>query len=253
MTIRWIGALVVLGCLLTALVAWSLVPTRNATAAPLQKPVADKGVIWVYYPKADNTATLTAYTPDGKKGEEIALRDGDCYLGLTPDGRKIAFVGKGGKLAKSPKGEGLTVHLRDIADAAEGADTGIPAGEDYSWPVWSPDMKRALYGRVTSRNGVIPRTYKYALVDLTTKKETPLDIPGDFIVTRWSPDGEWLLGNQWTNSPHWRRYDLADGKLHTIIEKRIHYYADLSPDGKTLIAYGQTKEGVIGDHSRRAG
>src|SRR5262249_25413064 len=142
---------------------------------------------------------------------------------------------------------GLTVHLRDIGDAAKGTDTGIPAGEDQSWPVWSPDMKKAIYGRVTARDGVGPLAFKYALVDLATRKETPLDVPGDFFVMCWSPDGKWLLGaRSWATAPCWQRYTLADGKLHTIVKDRNYSYMDLSPDGKTLIGFGQTQEEGIG-------
>src|SRR5262249_49949399 len=131
-------------------------------------------------------------------------------------------------------------------ELAEGIDTGIPAGEDCTYPVWSPDMKKVVFGRVTARNGVIPSAYKYAIMDLTSKKETPLDLPAGFGSIRWSPDGKWLLGYSWHFSPIWQRYTLAESKLHTIVKNRFHYYMDLSPDGKTLIGFGQTREGVVG-------
>jgi hypothetical protein len=177
---------------------------------------------------------------------EINLSDGDCYLGLTPDGQKVAFAGKDGKLADSPHRKGLTVHLRDIGDGTEGTDTGIPAGPDYTVPIWSPDMKKAVYGTVTARNGVIPSAYRYALVDLGSKKETPLDLPASFNLLRWSSDGKWLLGYQWGLPPNVQRYTFADGKLNTIVRTRFDFYLDLSPDGKTIIGYGLTREGVIG-------
>src|SRR5262249_22444643 len=105
---------------------------------------------------------------------------------------------------------------------------------------------KAIYGRVTARNGVIASAYKYVAVDLASKKETPLNVPGDFLLARCSPDGKWLLGYQYTNFQHWQRYTLADGKLHSIANGPFHAYMDLSPDGKTLIGYGQTRKGVIG-------
>jgi RNA polymerase sigma factor (sigma-70 family) len=246
MTMKWIGALGLSGLLFAALATWLLLPAPTTTAAPAPKPVPDRGVIWVYFPTTANTATLTAYTPEGRKKQEMTLHDGDCYIGLTPDGQKLAFVGKGGKAVDSPHGKGLTVHLRDIGDGAEGTDTGIPAGQGCTYPVWSPDMKKAVYGRVTAWNGVIPSAYKYFVVDLASKKETLLDLPADFHVIRWSPDGKWLLGYQWGLPPIVQRYTFADGKLHTIVKTRFDFYLDLSPDGKTLIAYGLTREGVVG-------
>src|SRR5262245_59323964 len=248
MMLAKLKATVALGVLLTAFVAWALVPSAapTGTAAPVPKPPpADKGVIWVHHPKANNLATLTAYTPDGKKEDELTIHDGDCYLGFTPDGRKIAFVGKGGKLVDSPNGKGLTVHLQEIGDAAKVTDTGIPAGEDYTPPVWFPDMKRIAYARITKpADGSILWSLKFVVLDLTTKKETPLGLPADHVVTKWSPDGSWLLAIQ--GNAVWRRYTLADGKLQTITEKRFYFYMDLSPDGKTLIGYGEGRQGVVG-------
>src|SRR5262245_55924876 len=246
MTLKWIGATGVLGLLFAAFAAWSFLPAPNTAAAPAPKLAADRGVIWVYHPNTDKLATLTAYTPEGRKKEEITIRDGDCYIGLTPDGQKLAFMGKNGKRAGSPQEKGLTVHLREIGDAAEGTDTGIPAGEDYFYPLWSSDMKKAVVARVTARNGVIPSAYQYAIVDIATKKQTILGVPADLLVTRWSPDGGWLLGYQWSNFQHWQRYTLADGKLHSIVKNRVHQYMDVSPDSKTLIGYGHTREGVVG-------
>lgn len=202
----------------------------------MPKVPADKGVIWIYRPKTDKPATLTAYNPDGRKGEEITLRDGDCYLGLTPDGRKIAFRGKGGKLAESPNAKDLTIHLRDIGDGTEGTDTGLPAG----YPVWSHDMKQVVYR---------PAADKYAIMNLATKKSTPLALPPGHCVIGWSKDGSWLLvtppvfGGVYSV---YNRYTLADGKLHKIVDKRFYYYMDLSPDGKTLIGFGEGQQGVDG-------
>ena len=37
-----------------------------------------------------------------------------------------------------------------------------------------------------------------------------------------------------------------EGKLQTLVAKQHYFYMDLSPDGKTLIGYGPTREGVVG-------
>jgi Tol biopolymer transport system component len=107
-------------------------------------------------------------------------------------------------------------------------------------------MKKAVVGRVTARNGVIPSAYQYMMVDTATGKQIILGVPADLLVTRWSPDGKWLLGYQHSNFQYWLRYTLADGKLHSIVKNRVHQYLDVSPDSKTLIGYGHTREGVVG-------
>ncbi len=225
------------------------VPADALRAAPVPKAAAgaDPGVIWVYnptfVPDGKMRATLTPYTPGGQKGEAIPIRDPDCYMGLTPDGRKIAFRGKGEKLADFPNAKvGLTVHLRDIGGATEGTDTGIPG---YSYPVWSPDMKQVVYARPTKDGDT---NFRYYRRELATQKETPLDQLGDRQVTSWSRDGNWLLVNQTRQAIGgiWSRYSLADGKLHTITEKQFFYFADLSPDGKTMIGFGEVRQEVPG-------
>ncbi len=238
-------------------------PTDALRAAPVPKAAAgaDPGVIWVYsptfVPDGKIRATLTPYTPDGRKGEAIPIRDGFCFMGLTPDGRKIAFMGKGGKLANSTNAKGLTVHLRDIGDSTEGTDTGVPIipipvekghlGRYSLHPVWSPDMKQIVYSRhATADSGT---KFRYYRRELATGKETPLDELGDDrVVTSWSRDGNWLLVNQ-NRQPFggiWSRYSLADGKLNTITERPFLLYADLSPDGKTMIGFAEFQQEVAG-------
>ncbi len=233
-------------------------PTDALRAAPVPKAAAgaDPGVIWVYsptfVPDGKMRATLTPYTPDGRKGEAIPIRDGFCFMGLTPDGRKIVFKGKDGKLDPNAK-KGLTVHLRDIGDTTEGTDTGIPTipvpeGRlGYSLhPVWSSDMKQIVYSRLaTTDNGTKLQYYRR---ELATGKETPLDELGDDrVVMSWSRDGNWLLVNQ-TRQPFggiWSRYSFADGKLNTITERPFLLYADLSPDGKTMIGFAEFQQEVV--------
>jgi hypothetical protein len=238
---KWIGATVASACLVAALAAWSLSPTPNVTAAPALPPT-DQGVIWIYHPKTDNSATLTAYTPKGRKVDQFTVRD-DCYMGLTPDGQRIAFAGKNGKVAESRDAAGLTVHLRDIGDETEVTDTGIPADERYSYLVWSWDMKQVIYTRVKGKVGVFER-YKFVLIDLATRVETPLNLPDDTRWLVWSRDGKWLLVSPSSNV--WQRYTIADGKLQTLVANQRYFYMDLSPDGKKLIGYGPTREGVVG-------
>jgi len=232
------------GIVLAVLCASGFTPSSGLEAAPpLPKAAPDRGVVWVFEEKAKGLALLTAYSPDGRKGEEISIPNAASFLGLTPDGRRLAFMGKGGKLAESPEAEALTVHLRDIGEGTEGTDTGIPSGSKYSPPVWTSDMKRAAFAKIVPVNPDDPMAldYKYSLFDLATRKVTPLDLPPDHRVARWSKDGTWMLVSQPGGGP-WRKYTLADGKLDTLVAKRFYLSMDLSPDGKTLIGYGEPEE-----------
>jgi dipeptidyl aminopeptidase/acylaminoacyl peptidase len=70
-------------------------------------------------------------------------------------------------------------------------------------------------------------------------------MPADYLVVRWSPDGSWLLvfqrsvNERFEVSEAYHRYVLATGKIQTITDRRSYYNADLSPDGKTLIGFGE--------------
>jgi RNA polymerase sigma factor (sigma-70 family) len=230
-------------------------PTGGLGAAPLLKTRADPGVIWVYHPfapapgtRTGYTTRLTGYTPGGRVVEDITLPDGDdCFLGLTPDGRQIVYAGKAGKTVGDRSEKGLTVHLRDIGDGVEGTDTGLPTGLGYRCPVWSPDMKRVVYATTAEAGDGVTYVYKYAIMDLATKKVTPLDLSSGYDVARWSSDGSWLLvAPASIGGVGWSQYTLADGKLRTLVEKRSYFYMDLSPDGKTLIGFGPGRDGVVG-------
>jgi len=55
--------------------------------------------------------------------KEFKLPEGNRFLGLTPDGQKIAFAGKKGKVVGPKETAELTVHLRDLGTDTEGTDT----------------------------------------------------------------------------------------------------------------------------------
>ncbi|QEL17672.1 RNA polymerase sigma factor [Limnoglobus roseus] len=230
------------GVVAVTLVAWSLtaVPVPKVAAAPPPKPrpAPDPGLIWVWRIAGEKAAVLTGYTPDGRKAHEVKIPDRDRYLGLTPDGQKIAFKGKGGKLADSPDAPGLTVHLRDISEGADGTDTGVPAGQGVSWPVWSPDMAEVVYGRSTRTPDPDGGTsYQYARRVVATGAETMLRVPADYEVAEWAPDGAWLLVSNGRSRTEWGRYTLADGKFKTLVGNCLFHTMDVA-SGTPVIGYG---------------
>lgn len=165
-------------------------PARRATAAPVPKDGKDDGLIWTHNPK---TGTLSAYTPDGKKHQELTLKDRDRFHGLTPDGGRIVFAGKKGKLAADGDSAGLTLHLRDVSDKTDGADTGLSLkpGDAVHWSADGKQVVRVRWGPQDKAGGF---TYEHALFDLATKKETKVGLPVNHYVIGWAADGKtWHL------------------------------------------------------------
>jgi RNA polymerase sigma factor (sigma-70 family) len=162
----------------------------ESNAAPVPKVEKDDGLIWTMN---DKSGTLTAYTLDGKKDKELTLKDGKHFLGFTPDGTKIAFAGKKGKLAAEGDTDGLTLHVREVNNKTEGTDTGLSLkpGDGFRW---SPDSKQVVRMRFDELDMAGGMTYEHVLFDLATKKEKKLDLPVNHYMIRWAADGKtWLL------------------------------------------------------------
>jgi RNA polymerase sigma factor (sigma-70 family) len=248
-----LSAVAFVGFLLPALV-WSLagpasgLPVATAAPAPLPKP--DRERLWVLN---DITFELKAYSPDGKVVKEFKLPEGNRFLGLTPDGQKIAFAGKKGKVADAKETAGLTVHLRDIGTGTEGTDTGLDYRErDHL--VWSPDAGRVVRGRAVDPADLFSAR-AYTLYDLASRKPAELKLPAGHHVLRWAPDGTWLLvcSGEGVMYPNWSKLTLADGKLTPIVTGCPCFLADVSPDGRSLIGYAHRvdKTGREPRHDRR--
>jgi RNA polymerase sigma factor (sigma-70 family) len=240
------GAAVLTGVLL--LLGVGLLPTGGpqATAAPVPKAAAaDGGLIWTYH---YTTGELTAYTPEGEKAKALKLKDGRQLRGITPDGSKLVFVGRNGRLADATDQKaGRTIHLRDVGEGTEGVDTGI-AYHSLDQFHWSPDGRQVV--RVSPERG---RWTKFVntLIDLDTKKETPLRLPHDpEQVAAWSPDGKWLLTTHYAGTvkkgdvsyhlTEHHRFDLEKGTSEPLGEKGQLYNLVVSPDGRSL--FGQAIE-----------
>ena len=223
---------------------------KRPIAAPLpksEKPIED-GRVWVYHYKSGE---LASYSSTGGKEKTLKLKDGDRLRGMTPDGKKLVFVGKGGQLADPKEKADLSLHLRDVNDSTEGQDTGIPyiPGDQFQW---SHDGKQVIRVRPVevgfARAQNLPE-FEHTLIDLETKKETKLEGVGlNQQVMGWSPDDKWLLLVQYAeavrkgNVTNFRtvlhRFDLDKKNSKPIGETLQLYGSAVSPDGKTLFGVG---------------
>jgi RNA polymerase sigma factor (sigma-70 family) len=220
----------------------------EAVGAPAPKAPPDEGLIWTYH---FTSGELTAFTPAGAKEKTLHLKDGRQLLGLTPDGKKIAFVGISGKLVGRGTGPATNVHLRDINEETRGRDTGVEyyPGDQFCW---SHDGKRVIRERpVTVLFAGAPDlpAFDHKLIDLETKKEeTPKHVGLYQQVLAWSPDDRWLLlaqyskGNRVGKVTNYRtalhRYDFEAKTSKAVGEPLQLYNPVVSRDGRRLFGVG---------------
>lgn len=133
--------------------------------------------IWTF----DTTTSATARVQVSRRGapvstgiEHLTLTDGFTELALSPDGKKVAFVGRGEIFAASAKDGGDATRL-----------TRTPESEAYV--AWSPDSRRLVYS--SERAG----TAHLFLYDFATNAESQLTNGNDADHSaRFSPDGKQL-------------------------------------------------------------
>ena len=229
--------------LMVFLGASTLVPKGGieVTAAPAPKAEKDEGLIWLHNTK---TGVLTSCTPDGKKVQELTLKDGKHFLGITPNGTKLAFVGKKGKLAEQNDTVGLTLHLRDVNDQTTGDDLGLEYKPDAVF-IWSPDHKLVVRRRVDE----VAEKFvcEHLLFDIATKTGKKIDLPANHYLSRWSPDGktwqvyEYVLANlRDPNLPRYRMFSVpvGGGKLTPLCEKASIIWLEPTGDGQSFFGVG---------------
>ena len=222
----------------------------EATAAPVPKAEKDEGLIWLHNTKS---GVVTAYTPDGKKSQELTLKDGKHFLGFTPDGSKIAFAGKKGKLAGQNDTAGLTLHLRDVNEKNTGEDLGLEYQPDDVF-FWSPDRQQVVRLRRTQVAGDI--VSEHLLFDMTTKTGKKIDLPANHYLGRWSPDGKMWQVYEYVradlrdpNLPRYRMFSVpvGGGKLTPLCESASITWLEPTGDGQSFFGVGHLHTNPPGD------
>ena len=220
------------------------VPTRIVAAPPVEpKRAAEKPA-----PPAPNrilfyrAGKLTLLDPDGKNGKELSkespeLRPGDAKL--SPDGKLLAMLYYTGDPRSSWK-----LHVRGIEAKAPGTDLGV----ECSSFVWSTDGTEIAYSWEAGEGDAPSATH--GIVNVNTKKTSPLRLPESHSIDDWSRDGKHFL-TQSMKIVNPRKWSQNIWKLHLMNRDGTEYKAltdgkrhacpgKLSPDG-TRVLYLETE------------
>ena len=184
----------------------------------------------------DRARRLTLIDPDGKNEKELSKESPELTPGnakLSPDGKRLAAIYFTGE----PRSWRL--HVRGIDEKAPGTDLGVECTSfawsadgieiAYSWDPGEDDVPRATHG----------------IVNVKTKRRTPLMLPESHSITGWSRDGEQFLTlsmeivnpRKWSQNV-WKLHLMnRDGTQHKALTdgKRAVSPGKLSPDGKRVL------------------
>jgi Tol biopolymer transport system component len=113
---------------------------------------------------------------------------------------------------------------------------------------WSPDGTRIAVTDYPDRKKD-PWAGEHHVVEVATKKKTPLKLPDNHVVTDWSHDGKHLLTHSFVRGKALGRIHLMnpDGTEHKALTPADQScsHGRLSPDGTRVLYYGYGPKGEI--------
>jgi RNA polymerase sigma factor (sigma-70 family) len=163
----------------------------------------------------------------GEKKETLILKPParhrdfeDCFR-ISPDGKRIAY-----RVHQRTDGESkYAIHIRDLDPEGVPVDLGIDGQE----LCWSGDGTQIAVSRGQAGT---------AIVDVATKKQTPIKLPEEHWITDWSSDGQWFLVQFKTDKGlcQLARMKRDDGEIEHLPGTEGGVYGGrISRDGKSVL------------------
>jgi RNA polymerase sigma factor (sigma-70 family) len=203
------------------------------TAEPKPNPLPERNkLLFRHGPQ------LMLIDPDGKNEKALPggeLTDQQCDFWFSPDGDRLAVIN--GPLDPETKKSTRRLYVRKTDDAKTVTDLGVMCKS----LAWSPDGTQLACSDFED-GGLLPNLVVSSfLIDIATKKKTPLKLPNNHIIVDWSRDGTYFLTCSF--KPNFlgvmTRLHLMnlDGTEHKAlsVEKQIGGIAKFSPDGKRVL------------------
>jgi RNA polymerase sigma factor (sigma-70 family) len=234
-------AVLTLSFLAGTLLAETLVarlPARQAVQAPPvpPAPAPQAGGRLLFY----RLGHLSHIAPDGKGERGISKDRGKFLPGLhrlSPDSKRIAFLVQVEENPPPGQDPRRKVYVRSL----DGAEPGIDLDVEAQVISWSPKGRQlAVTDVLVGDDGKTPKFVSW-LVDVKTRRKTPLKVPDNQMITDWSSDGKYFLTTEFDDSKkepasrlHLMRKDGAEDKVLTAAGRQAEG-GRLSPDGRRVL------------------
>lgn len=186
---------------------------------------------------------LSLVDPDGKNEKKLDDAKTEYHPSgarLSPDGKSIAVLVLGplppDDGTRGPKRRPASLHVRKLDEKAPGTDLGVQC---LSF-AWSPDGTQIACSEATDETWQ-KLDAKHFAIDVKTKKQTKLQVPGSHIITDWVPTERYFVTSSFTNRDNKpeARVALWDvGGWHVgggTDSKILAFHGRVSPDGKRIL------------------
>jgi tricorn protease len=165
----------------------------------------------------------------GEKTQVTRSARRDRYQRYSPDGSKLAFV--------SDESGDEEIWVLDVA---EGTRTRLSDHESQKSDfVWSPDGSRIAFAAAN-------RLFEID-VARESQRELAYNIAGGYVISAYSPDGQWLVYNRSDDDQNLDvyLYDIAAGREYNVSDNPFRDSGgELTADGRTLVFASNRDDGT---------
>lgn len=210
-------------------------PTVVTVSIGLFDEVDEVRLVYVQQSEDMESSEILTSLTDGSDIRQITFSPelGELEPKLSPDGEKIAYVGR-----RRTEAGGLAYSLQIVDASGRNSKTLFDeAGVLYDRPAWSPDGRFIAFGaRIQEGSDLIWQVFIH---DLAAGETAPVASGFTSLLhPTWFPDGRALLLEGWSLSTEtWGifKLDLETGTVGTIYDTEAHeIHPELSRDGNLL-------------------